>query len=403
MKNEETNIGFIDLTDITGITLLSIEEYTKALRNIPRLYGQWWLRSPGAADNTAAFVYPAGNVSCYGAYVGKTFGVRPALLFDPERLNLTIGTKVRIGGVAWTHIAENILLCDNILRMMPFCKEPSSLTANYYETSDVRKFLEEWLEDARLQNETVKKYIPIIEKHKHWLYENCPNWKEMFADLDGADLHGISLSGVVLRHADMHDADLSGADLHNAKLNGANLEKTDLHNVDLHNADLGHADLRDANLRNANLRDANLQCADLRGADLHGADLRGVDLDDADLHNAKNVPYIPMACPESGEFTGWKQARGCIVELVIPKDANRLSGTGRVCRCDKAFVKSILDENGVLHDDPKEGFCVQSFWDREFVYRVGEMVTANEFDWNRFATCTYGIHFFVTRQEAIDY
>ena len=60
-----------------------------------------------------------------------------------------------------------------------------------------------------------------------------------------------------------------------------------------------HTEGKIPNLRDANLRDANLQCADLRGADLQGADLR-----DANLRGAKNVPYIPLACPEKGSFTG---------------------------------------------------------------------------------------------------
>lgn len=75
--------------------------------------------------------------------------------------------------------------------------------------------------------------------------------------------------------------------------------------------------------------------ADLYGADLCGADLRGADLCSADLSGAENL-NIPLACPDTGSFIGWKKASGLIVKLLIPSDAKRLSATGRKCRCNKA-------------------------------------------------------------------
>ena len=41
----------------------------------------------------------------------------------------------------------------------------------------------------------------------------------------------------------------------------------------------------------------------------HGkrADLSVAYLSVADLSGAENVPYTPMACPDEGEFTGWKK------------------------------------------------------------------------------------------------
>ena len=78
-----------------------------------------------------------------------------------------------------------------------------------------------------------------------------------------------------------------------------------------------HANLWDANLRSAVLSDANLREANLRGADLMNANLRGADLMNANLMNAnlmnanlrgaKNIPFIPFACPDSGSFIGYKK------------------------------------------------------------------------------------------------
>ena len=154
-----------------------------------------------------------------------------------------------------------------------------------------------------------------------------------------------------------------------------------------------------ADLRGVNLRGADLRGADLRGADLRGANLRGADLRGADLRGAKNVPFIPYACPDFGMFIGFKKAHDHIVVLEIPEDAKRLSATGRKCRCDKAKVLQIQNLDGA------ESGLTEIASDRssEFIYRVGEVVSVPDFDEDRWNECSTGIHFFINRQEAVDY
>ena len=148
-----------------------------------------------------------------------------------------------------------------------------------------------------------------------------------------------------------------------------------------------------ANLRGADLRGADLRGADLRGANLYGANLRG-----ADLRGAENVKY-PIACPEKGAFIGFKTAGKHIVELEILEDAKRSSATTRKCRCDKARVLSITK-----YDGQDAGISeVASDRDCNFIYKVGEIVSVSDFDENRWNECSTGIHFFITRQEAVDY
>ena len=169
--------------------------------------------------------------------------------------------------------------------------------------------------------------------------------------------------------------------------------------ADLRDADLGGADLRGADLRGADLRGADLRGADLCGADLRGTNLRDADLRGADLDEAVNV-NVPLMCPEKGSFTGFKKVRGnYIVELEILADAMRSSATGRKCRCSKAKVVSITNPDG--SNARKTSAC--SGWDPNFIYSVGEVVEVKDFDTNRWNECAPGIHFFITRQEAIDY
>ena len=130
------------------------------------------------------------------------------------------------------------------------------------------------------------------------------------------------------------------------------------------------------------------------------ADLSGADLSGADLCGANNVPFIPYSCPDFGMFIGYKKAQGgYIVELEIPEDAKRLSATTRKCRCNKAKVLRILNTDRTIADITE----VKSSYDNSFIYKVGEVVSVDNFDEDRWNECSTGIHFFINFQEAVNY
>ena len=166
--------------------------------------------------------------------------------------------------------------------------------------------------------------------------------------------------------------------------------------------------LRDADLRDADLRDADLRGADLRGADLRGADLRGADLRGADLRGA-NLSELTVAqtsiLPDEGDIIGWKKALALdgapiIVKLLIPSDAKRSNSTGRKCRANKARILDLQDRQG--NSLPPDTTAYSSF-DPDFTYKKGETVHVEDFDTNRWNECAPGIHFFITRIEAVKY
>ena len=180
-------------------------------------------------------------------------------------------------------------------------------------------------------------------------------------------------------------ADLSGADLSRANLYGANLSGANLSGANLYRADLSGADLSRANLS---------------GANLYRADLSGANLSGANLELALLNKFLPICCPESGSFTAWKKARdGFIVKLEVTETAMRSSAYGRKCRCSEARVLAIENIDGTTANVAE----VHSNHDNDFVYRVGEIVRVESFDTDRRNECAPGIHFFITRQEAVDY
>ena len=149
------------------------------------------------------------------------------------------------------------------------------------------------------------------------------------------------------------------------------------------------ANLCGANLRGANLRGANLRDANLRGANLHGADLCGADY----------IPYIPLACPSDGAFIGWKKVNGKLVQLEIPADAKRSSATTMKCRCSKAMVISITNIDGSNEVDE----VLNTLQVSKCLYKVGQLVIPDSFDEDRWNECSHGIHFFINKEDAINY
>ena len=204
-----------------------------------------------------------------------------------------------------------------------------------------------------MDNEKLKE---ILERHRKWLN-----------DEDGgerADLYGANLRGANLREANLREANLYGADLYGA-----------------------------------NLRGANLRGADLYGANLYGADLREANLREANLRGAKNIPFIPLVCPERGSFTAFKKCGSYIIELLIPQDAKRCSATTRKCRASYAKVVAITNMDG----SQAEVDHVTNHAYEPIEYKIGEYVHPDSFDDDRWNECSHGIHFFINRQEAVEY
>lgn len=264
----------------------------------------------------------------------------------------------------------------------------------------------------------------ILENHKHWLNKDCDGWEKMCANLAGvnlsratlananlkdanfaganlerANLEGAFLKGANLKGANLTGAFLEGAVLIGANLTGAHLVGTDFEGTNLMETNFTGANFKDADLTDANLKGANLAGANLTNAILEDANLADTNLTHADLHSAKIIPFIPFVCPDTGSFIAYKKSGEYIIKLHIPEDAKRLSATGRKCRCNKAQVLEIQNLDGTTASVNK----VESNFDETFVYEVGKTVSVDDFDENRWNECSTGIHFFINRQETVEY
>lgn len=247
----------------------------------------------------------------------------------------------------------------------------------------------------------------ILSDHYKWIDSNYQTGER--ANLEGADLSNVDLARTYLA-----EANLKGANLTCAYLEQANLREAFLNDADLTLADLSYTNLSHAILTNSTMVTTDLCGACLFGSDLRGADMTRAILYDAHLEDAIIDPstkiLVPQACPDEGSFIGWKavwhiqgtETDFVIVKLLIPEDALRTSATGRKCRCSKAVVLDIQDADGVSLAD--KNITAFSNYDPGFEYSIGSVVTPKKpFDENRWNECASGIHFFITRDEAIDY
>ncbi|MBF0714785.1 pentapeptide repeat-containing protein [Gemelliphila palaticanis] len=180
------------------------------------------------------------------------------------------------------------------------------------------------------------------------------------------------------------------------------LENCSMQNIALENCLLDGTSLKNSNLKNANLKSASLRRVNLENCNLEGAYLYSAILENANLKNIKTndkTKWFRLRCPEVGSFIGYKKCLdNRLVTLYIPEDALRTSSTLNTCRCNKAKVLKITNfEETISYDE------AWSYVDENFSYKVGEWIFIKNFNQDRWFDSTIGIHFWMTKKEAMKY
>jgi len=125
---------------------------------------------------------------------------------------------------------------------------------------------------------------------------------------------------------------------------------------------------------------------------------------DSDLYHAITFK-LPLK--KTREFTGYKVAVTknntlVLVTLKIPADARTVVFKGQKCRASKVKVSGFAKLDGTpLPDDTVAYSWV--YTRTKSVYAKDRMVIADSFDDRPSEECTNGIHFFLTKKEAIEF
>lgn len=203
----------------------------------------------------------------------------------------------------------------------------------------------------------------------------------------GMNLSGRDLSNIDFRVSLFVDVILDGADLSGSCIDNACLDGCSLREVSFTDADMKGACMRGCDMTGCNICGANLYSAVLENADL------------TDIISDDQTKWFRMHCPETGPILGYKKCvNDRLVQLLIPADAKRTSATLPSCRCNKAKVLTIKS-----FDDTEEFDEAWSLVDENFVYRKGQWVEVKDFNEDRWFDSTTGIHFWLTKADAIAY
>lgn len=237
-------------------------------------------------------------------------------------------------------------------------------------------------------------------------------------DLSVLDFCGLRLDKIIFYQCILNASSFDGASLNDARFVNCFAPRSSFRGADMYWASIENSIFDYCDFSGCIMEDVLLKSSSFVGSGFVGAVLLpNVVINDTDfsaakidcidaidfrtLSHAKNVPNLPMTCPDNGAFIGWKKCRdNVIVKLLISENAKRSSSTGRKCRCDKAVVLELQDLSGrKLSDD----VVAYSKYNSDFEYRVGAMVSVDDFCEDRWEECAPGIHFFINRQEAVDY
>lgn len=147
-------------------------------------------------------------------------------------------------------------------------------------------------------------------------------------------------------------------------------------------------------------------CSALYGVVFEDADVKftqfySCEMDNCDSCNSNII--FPCHVPSEGSFIAWKKAisvddGNIIIKLRIPEDAKRFCINNK-CRANKVEVLGFETIDGEKLPDTT---IVNSVWDPLFKYHIGiiEICTFND---NPQVECGSGIHFFLSRDDAVNY
>lgn len=209
----------------------------------------------------------------------------------------------------------------------------------------------------------------------------------------------------IIKGIDLAGRDLKGIDFRRATFDGCNLHGTDFSGSEMDNVAFYNNDLTGMKLCGCKARGCSFRFQDMTGIDLRGANIYSSVLEDA-LNQDKvitddDTKWYKMRCPEEGEaFIAWKCCTDLrVVMMLVPRDAHRCMATMETGRVSKVKVLKITNI-----DETENYTWAQSTVDPDFYYEVGKWLEpANGFQTDRWKDSSPGIHFFLDRQQCVDY
>lgn len=236
-------------------------------------------------------------------------------------------------------------------------------------------------------------------------------------NMNNCDFSNTKLKNVIFSFCDCRGTTFCGATLQNVDfvgcdLRGANLTYIEAKNVDF-SGRLGRTNFAFSKLINSSIfqykhLDKDDNYIDVRGAQWKFGNNNIKIQPSSRMIMDEGADFFYTHCPQEGEFEGWKILYNyfhgfVIAHLMIPEDANRSSGCGTMCRCDKAKILdmySLPARKSIECFDNYPGAGSHQIVEH---YKSGGMFYATRWNTSRWHECTHAIHFFMSETEAIAY
>ena len=254
-------------------------------------------------------------------------------------------------------------------------------------------------------------YVPVAENEKRRIesVEELDRLLAMRDDPEGGELgrtdHGLNMKHCIIKGLDLSGRDMTGLDLSRSTFENCDLRGTDFSGSKMDNIAFYDNQLTGMKLRGCLARGCSFRFQDMTDIDLRGANIYSSVLEDAfnqdKVITDDETKWYRMRCPEEGEaFIAWKCCTDLrVVMMLVPRDAKRCMATMETGRVSKVKVLRITSI-----DETENYTWAQSTVDPDFYYEVGKWIEpANGFQEDRWKDSSPGIHFFLDRQQCIDY
>lgn len=262
---------------------------------------------------------------------------------------------------------------------------------------------------------TEEEFNEMLDKHERWLRKedggekliltNCilENYSNIIEkrNLKNAGFYNCDINNLRMSNCILEDATFVACKIKYLYFSHCNFAYSLFVNCILSNNEFYNDNLSSCKFTESNLEKCSFENVNLSGANIEKCELRNIITDN-------RTSFYNLQCPEEGSFIGFKKAyiideNYCeipvIVKLEITEDSLRSSANSRKCRCSKAKVLSISYLDGTECNDK----IANSAYDSSFTYKVGETLEIGNFNKDRWNECASGIHFFITREEAVNY
>lgn len=218
------------------------------------------------------------------------------------------------------------------------------------------------------------------------------------ADFSFANFRTANFIDANFSSANFSDADFSNANFRNVDFSNTNFKTANFRYANFINADFINAYFSSANFRTTNFSSTNFSDADFRIANFRTTNFNNADLSNA---NFSNVIFNQRILPDEGSIIGWKKAQLKIIKLKVIDCKNAVGGlVGRKCRTKSVEVLEFQELDGTIITDITE---LSSDYNNKFKYKIGEIITVEDWNDKPYLECEKGIHFFITRDEAVRY